>query len=351
MSHLDSSGYIMWHETTRHPATAGEAPPASYPALGAGELRVGRCSMDCCLQELCGAMARCIQTPRDTWPSCQRHPRTPAPHVGEPKGTAGKVSSPRSAGSRIFHRPVDAGAYSGTHREVVSHCLPSQPCVAVVTEHGVELSEAGTPCPPEGRTGDCTLETSALVRDKKTARRGAHLVFPDESGFLLVPNVKRTWAPRGKTPHFYHWFRQDRISAVAALSLSPHQRHMALYIRFHTRNLKGGDIKNFLRQLLRHLRGPVMLLWDRGMIHRDRQVQTYLKRYTRVETEFFPAYAPELNPAEFIWSQTDSALSNIPARDIPHFYVFLRSATNKLRRSQRLLRSCLHASGLTWKRS
>lgn len=175
-------------------------------------------------------------------------------------------------------------------------------------------------------------------------------MFLDESGFLLVPNVKRTWAPKGKTPHFYHWFRQDRISAIAAISLSPQKKRTALYIRFHARNLKGLDIKSFLRYLLRHLRGPVVLLWDRGTIHRDRRVQAFLKRHRRIDTEFFPAYAPELNPAEFIWNQTYSALANVPARDIPDLYVFLRSATGKLRRSQRLLRSCIHASGLPWRR-
>lgn len=55
-----------------------------------------------------------------------------------------------------------------------------------------------------------------------------------------------------------------------------------------------------------------MLLWDRGMIHRDRRVQALLKRRHRVHCEYFPAYAPELNPAEYVWNQTDSALANCP---------------------------------------
>ena len=35
---------------------------------------------------------------------------------------------------------------------------------------------------------------------KNAARLGAHLVFIDESGFQLIPSVRRTWAPRGETP-------------------------------------------------------------------------------------------------------------------------------------------------------
>jgi len=49
---------------------------------------------------------------------------------------------------------------------------------------------------------------------------GAHLVFVDESGFLLIPNVRRTWAPRGHTPLLRHRQRRDRISIISGLSVS-----------------------------------------------------------------------------------------------------------------------------------
>ena len=42
---------------------------------------------------------------------------------------------------------------------------------------------------------------------KKSARhRGALIVFQDESGFSLLPSVRSTWAPRGKTPVLRHHF-------------------------------------------------------------------------------------------------------------------------------------------------
>jgi transposase len=37
-------------------------------------------------------------------------------------------------------------------------------------------------------------------RIKKARRTGRSLVLSDESGFLLQPVVRRTWAPRGQTP-------------------------------------------------------------------------------------------------------------------------------------------------------
>ncbi|MGD0949759.1 MAG: hypothetical protein ABSA52_20320 [Candidatus Binatia bacterium] len=35
---------------------------------------------------------------------------------------------------------------------------------------------------------------------RKAARLDAYLVFLDESGFLIIPNLAKTWAPRGSKP-------------------------------------------------------------------------------------------------------------------------------------------------------
>jgi hypothetical protein len=50
-------------------------------------------------------------------------------------------------------------------------------------------------------------------------RRRACLVFLDESGVSLLPNVRRTWAPRGRPPLLRHHFNWKRASMAAALTL------------------------------------------------------------------------------------------------------------------------------------
>ena len=171
----------------------------------------------------------------------------------------------------------------------------------------------------------------------------------DESGFLLIPNVRRTWAPRGQTPHFYHWLKQDRISAFGAISVSPLRRHAGLYMQFRSRSLNNDDVKLFLLYLLRHLRGPIMLLWDRGTIHRHHSIQPFIDKHPRLHSEFFPAYAPELNPAEYIWNRADFALSNSVSNTQSHLHGRLHTITRRLRTSQKRLFSCIHASGLPWR--
>jgi transposase len=174
-------------------------------------------------------------------------------------------------------------------------------------------------------------------------------VFLDESGFLTVPNVRRTWAPRGQTPILRcagHW---EKISAISAVAVSPKRQRLALYARFHLqKNIRSPEVVAFLRQLFRHLRGQIVLLWDGGNHHKGPEVREFLRRHPRLHTHRFPGYAPELNPDEFVWNHLKGAVANSNPRDLQHLKQLLRSPLQRLRRSQRLLRSCIHASDLPW---
>jgi len=140
------------------------------------------------------------------------------------------------------------------------------------------------------------------------------------------------------------------MSAISALSVSPKRRRLALYLRFRTCNLNGLDVRAFLKSLLKHLRGPVVLLWDRGTIHRRKEVQQFLLSHSRLHVHEFPAYAPELNPAEYVWNQTDRALSNSAPEDLAELKGMLRNSVRRIRSSQKLLWSCIYASDLPWVR-
>jgi putative transposase len=143
-----------------------------------------------------------------------------------------------------------------------------------------------------------------------------------------------------------HSYKRDRISAISSLTLSPTYRHLGLYVRFHATNITGVEVVQFLRHLVRHVRGPVVLLWDGGTIHRRRIVHDFLRRRPRLHVYPFPAYAPELNPDEFVWTKAKRDLSNGAPQDIRDLAHRLRRSTRRLQRSQRLLWSCIFASDL-----
>ena len=182
---------------------------------------------------------------------------------------------------------------------------------------------------------------------KKTRRLGAYRAFVDESGFLLIPTVRRTWAPRGKTPLLYHSYRRDRLSTISALTVSPAQARLSLYVRFHSTNLTGVEVLDFLRHLRRHFHRPIVLLWDGGPIHCRRLVKEYIAHNRlRLHVYRFPAYAPELNPSEYVWTQGKASLANATPKDIEELNDALRAALARIGSSQQVLKACLRRSTL-----
>lgn len=173
-------------------------------------------------------------------------------------------------------------------------------------------------------------------------------MFLDESGFLLIPNVRKTWAPVGCTPRVRHSYKRDKLSAISAVSVSPQRARVGLYMHVYPENITGAEVVLFLRHLLRHLRGPVELLWDGGSIHKRGDVKAFLSRHPKLTVHRFPAYAPELNPDEFVWTKMKHNLSNGVPEDLRHLDAQLRRSFRRLHGSQQLLWSCILVSDLPW---
>jgi transposase len=146
--------------------------------------------------------------------------------------------------------------------------------------------------------------------------RRAYLVFLDESGFFLTPTVRRTLAPRGKTPVLDAWDRRDKWSAISCITVSPGVGRPGLYFELLDHNAHGEDVVAFLKGLHRRL-GPVTVVWDRNPIHsKSKAVQAWLAKHPGVVVEDFPGYVPELNPDEGVWGWTKyGRLANLAAND------------------------------------
>ena len=99
------------------------------------------------------------------------------------------------------------------------------------------------------------------AHQKKAREEGAHVVLIDESGFFLNPLVRRTWAPRGSTPVLTGFGRhRDKVSTIAAISVAPRRRRLGLYWRTDPQHyIDATAVVGFLRTLLRHLRGKVIV--------------------------------------------------------------------------------------------
>ena len=181
---------------------------------------------------------------------------------------------------------------------------------------------------------------------KNAARLGAHLVFADESGFLLTPTIAKTWAPVGRTPVIRHLDRRDRISAISAISVSPVRRRPNLYFQLFQKNIRQAEVRLFLRHLLRHLRGHVFLFWDGGNPHKGQLVRALCHRVHRLHLVRLPAYAPEFNPDEGIWKLAKATLANGCPSDIFELERALTRPMRSICRNHRNLRGCITHSAL-----
>jgi hypothetical protein len=122
-----------------------------------------------------------------------------------------------------------------------------------------------------------------MVPCKKNAKRlGAHIVFIDESGFLLIPTILRTWAPRGKTPIIRHRYKRDKVSVISGVSVSPQRIRFGLYFQMHLDNIEQIEVCHFLKHLLRHLRGRIIAILDNSNTHKGNLIAELQKRNPRI---------------------------------------------------------------------
>lgn len=159
-----------------------------------------------------------------------------------------------------------------------------------------------------------------------------------------MPSVVRTYAPVAKTPVLWEELTRDHLSAISGIT--PEGK---LYLLVQEQAWKGPDVVRFLRHLVRHLPGKLLVLWDQSPIHRSRAVKEYLAggAARRIHLEMLPAYAPELNPDEGIWNYLKRVeLKNLTCLDVSHLRSELRKAKERLRHKPNVIRGCIREPGL-----
>jgi transposase len=178
-------------------------------------------------------------------------------------------------------------------------------------------------------------------------RRSAYLVFLDESGFSLTPTVRRTLAPRGRTPVLDAWDRRDRLSAISCITLSPVAGRPNLYFRLSSDNVRAPDVVAFLADLRRRL-GRFTVIWDRNQIHgKSKLVRAWLRGHPDVVAEDFPGYVPDLNPDEGVWGWAKHGrLANLAADSRDWLWDFVWDELEHLKGRPDLLRGFIRQTGL-----
>jgi len=189
----------------------------------------------------------------------------------------------------------------------------------------------------------------AKNNERNEKGRELHLVFIDECGFMLAPLVRRTWAPRGRTPVIRIAEPHGRISTIGAITISPARSRFGFHFCLlpDNANFHGGSIVAFVDSLRRRIRKPLMVIWDRIPIHQSSPVEQYLSDHEDVLVEPFPPYSPELNPVDYVWGYVKyGRLANYCPNSLDELRRKVTSELCRVRTRPDLLKSFFRATGL-----
>jgi transposase len=186
------------------------------------------------------------------------------------------------------------------------------------------------------------------IREDAAARR-AHLVFVDETGFMMYPTVRKTFSPRGEASVNKVTDPHGRISTIGAISISPESGGLDWHYRMleDNVNFRGPAVVDFLAQLGAAIRGPMVIIWDQIIIHCCGVVEEYLSTRPTVKLEPFPPYAPELNPIDRAWFYIKyDRIPNFTPSSTGQLRKAVERELKRLQRHPNLLQSFLQQSKL-----
>jgi transposase len=179
---------------------------------------------------------------------------------------------------------------------------------------------------------------------KKAEAEGRTLVWIDEAGFYLLPAVVRSYAPIGQPPVLRAPLSYDHLSAISAITPGGQ-----LLLHVQEQAYHGPDVVRFLKHVLRHIPGKLLIMWDGASIHRSQPIKDFLAAGAaeRIHLERLPGYAPDLNPDEGIWGYLKYVeLKNVVCHDQDELRYELRLATARLRHKRHVIQGCIIQAGL-----
>ncbi|MFF4732302.1 transposase [Streptomyces mirabilis] len=173
----------------------------------------------------------------------------------------------------------------------------------------------------------------------------------------MTPPTARTWARRGHTPVIRVRGRSQRRISVAALACYKQGERSRLIYRpkQHVDHKRGGrrsfawtDYRDLPTAAHQQLGAPIVLVWDNLNVHKDRRLREFIDTHDWITGYFLPAYAPDLNPVEGIWSLLRrSSQANTAFTDPDHLMRALRHGLREIQYRSNLVDGCLAETGLT----
>lgn len=186
------------------------------------------------------------------------------------------------------------------------------------------------------------------------AEQGAWLCFEDEAGQTLRPPKARTWGRRGRTPvTAVSGKGSGRVSIAGLVCVRPGQRSRLIYrTRIHRgrqgerRSFSEADYAALLDAAHQQLGGPLVVIWDNLNTHRSAAMRELIAARDWLHVIRLPAYAPELNPVEHVWSHIKRGLGNLLVWGLDELVAVVKNRLKRVQYRPALLDAFLTHTGL-----
>ena len=195
-----------------------------------------------------------------------------------------------------------------------------------------------------------------MARGKRVARRlNAWICFADECGQTLRAHKATTWAPKGITPIVKVTAKGSvRVSVAGLCCYRPGERGRLIYRTLLYRGRKGQpkgfrepDLISLLDAAHQQLQAPIVLVWDRLSLHKTPTIRAAIAARPWLRVYLLPAYAPELNPVEKVWSTMKGSLANLAVRTATDLAAAVKNRLNRMQYRTGLIDGFFTGTGLS----
>lgn len=139
--------------------------------------------------------------------------------------------------------------------------------------------------------------------------------------------------------HSLHW---QNLSVIAAID------DATFRFRFVAGAVKADQFAGFLKTLCHATGERLMVIWDGLPGHKSRRVKEQVTSMNgQIVMDYLPAYAPELNPVEYIWAHLKQhEIANLCAQTIDEVADIARRRLRSMQYRHDLVRGFWRHAGL-----
>jgi putative transposase len=95
------------------------------------------------------------------------------------------------------------------------------------------------------------------------------------------------------------------------------------------------------------LKAPIVLIWDNLNTHLSAVMRRLVDRRPWLHVIQLPAFAPDLNPTEGVWSHVKRSMGFLAAANVDHLAAVVRNRLKRIQYRPDLLAGFLAQTGLT----